>query len=154
MIHDIYIVKVPKQGIFNISILILVATFGLIFMINLLISDVESKSDMFIVIFAISIFISTIFIIPIFFYLTLPKKICFSDFDITLINRLNKIQIISKNQIYKIKVKKDLIDKKKIFNLYYDKSKPDYCINFDEDSGKLIWDWYHHEGDWKKEDMK
>ena len=151
MSENEYLVKIPRVGLFNISIIVIVASIVLSFPLYTLLFDrYISFGGMFVISFVI--FGGWIF--PIFLYLKQPQKIIFSDKKLTVINRINKEQIILKKNIHKIVEVKDLIDKKKIFDLYFDNNKPQYRINFDEDSGKHLWDWYHNEGDWKKEEVK
>ena len=142
-------VKLPKQAIINISMIVIAASIVILFILYF--SLIRKPSSIFFPLFGMSIIILNGWCFPVLLYLKQPQKIIFSDTKLTLINRINKEQVILRKNIHRLEEIRDIIDKKKIFNLYYDKRKPDYRINFDEESGKIIYDWYHNQGEWEKE---
>jgi len=151
MIQKRHMVKIPKQGIFNISIIILAGIIGLIFMINLFLSDGGTSTGKIFATFITGLVISFGLIFPILLYLKTVKNLMISDAELTIINRFGKERLVLKSNIKKIVIIKDIIDKNKIFIVYYDKDKPGHGFALDMNSGKQIWNWYHNQGEWEKE---
>lgn len=71
-----------------------------------------------------------------------------------VINRLRQEKRYLREQIHKIIFRQDPVTKEWIYDIYNDTSKPYEGFTLDKDSGKVVWDWYYNEGEWKQEEIK